>query len=78
MKLGISLERRADGTLIFGDNQPLGDYQRTMVDWLEIWAAQYPDRVFIAERKSEGGWRTLSYAQALDGAARTAERLLEL
>lgn len=78
MKADIMLERRVDGTLILGNSQPLGDYEKTMVDWLEIWADRHPGRTFIAERKTEGGWHTLSYAQALDGAMRTAGRLLEL
>ncbi|MCK7474750.1 MAG: AMP-binding protein [Rhodopseudomonas palustris] len=55
----------------------LADYPTRITDCLLHWAAQAPDRVFLAERDRNGrGWRTLSYAQMLQAARRIASALL--
>ena len=35
-----------------------------VVDWLPVWAAIHPDRIFLAERGRDGEWKTLTYSQA--------------
>jgi feruloyl-CoA synthase len=43
----------------------LGPYPRRLTERLEEWAARAPDRLFLAERKADGAWRQLTYAQVL-------------
>ena len=47
-----------------------------LTERLEYWAECAPDRVFLAQRDVRGGWRTLTYAEALDQARRIGECLL--
>jgi feruloyl-CoA synthase len=54
----------------------LQPYPRTMTDRLERWAAERPQHVYLAERDGEG-WRTLTYAAALDATRRIAQALLD-
>ncbi|NPC56926.1 AMP-binding protein [Caenimonas soli] len=35
-----------------------------VVDWLPVWAATHPDRIFLAERERGGEWKTVTYSQA--------------
>jgi len=60
----VDVERRADGTLVLRSKQPLGPYPDKLTERLDHWAATTPDRVFMAERDAQGGWRTITYAQA--------------
>jgi feruloyl-CoA synthase len=72
----VDVERRKDGTLVLRSPQKLRAHGRCVGEWLAKWAQQSPERVFLAERRGEG-WRKLSYAQALDGARRIGQALLE-
>ncbi|MGE3680015.1 MAG: feruloyl-CoA synthase, partial [Burkholderiales bacterium] len=65
-----------DGTVRLRSPHALEPYAERITEWLEYWAAAAPDRVFLAERAGDGGWRTLSYAQALDAARHVAAALL--
>ena len=56
--------------------QPLGDYPVRLTDRLHHWANAEPNRVFMAERDSSGGWRQITYAQLLDSSRRIASALL--
>jgi feruloyl-CoA synthase len=59
-------ERRADGSIVLRSPEPLRDSARCIGDWLEQWARQTPDAVFLAERGNvEAPWTTVTYAQAL-------------
>jgi feruloyl-CoA synthase len=60
----VDVERRADGSLVLRSPQKLLPYARCSGEWLEKWADAAPERVFLAER-SAGGWRRVSYAEAL-------------
>ncbi|WP_423065168.1 feruloyl-CoA synthase [Devosia sp. CN2-171] len=57
-------ETRADGTVYVRSLELLGAYPRSMTDRLAHWAAVTPDAVFIADRGEDGGWRTVTYAEA--------------
>jgi feruloyl-CoA synthase len=54
----------------------LQPYPRTMTDRLAHWAAERPQNVYLAERAGDG-WRTLTYAAALDATRRIAQALLD-
>lgn len=58
-------EDRPDGTILLTADHALGPTVRTTGDWLHRWAAEAPDRVFLAER-SGTGWREQSYAATLE------------
>ncbi|MCK1475352.1 feruloyl-CoA synthase [Bradyrhizobium sp. 197] len=59
-------EHRADGSIVLRSPDPLRDGARCIGDWLEQWARQRPDAIFLAERSStEAPWTTVTYAQAL-------------
>lgn len=46
----VSVEKRADGSLIVRTLAALPPYPRSMTDWFEHWAREAPERVFIAQR----------------------------
>jgi feruloyl-CoA synthase len=65
-KPAISADRRADGSIILKSTVPLKQGARCVGDWLEHWARQAPQRIFLADRASaDAPWRTVSYADAL-------------
>jgi feruloyl-CoA synthase len=76
----ITVERRADGALLMRSPHALGDYPVKLTERLAFWAAAAPDRVLFAKRDPAdraGGWRTVTYAQALDAARRIGAALLQ-
>ncbi len=72
----VVVARRADGTLLLRSPHELGPYPSRLTERLEYWAARVPDRVLFAQRDATDGWRTLSYAAALDRARRIGQALL--
>ena len=61
----VVAERRADGSFIVRSTVPLGPIDRAVGVWLERWAAERPDQVFLAERiDTKGPWSTISYGEA--------------
>ncbi|MEO8242690.1 MAG: feruloyl-CoA synthase [bacterium] len=56
-------ERRADGSWLLWQEEPLGPYPRCLSDRILHWAAQVPERTWMAERDATGGWRRVSYGQ---------------
>jgi len=65
------VERRPDGSIVLTSADPLRPYARRYTEPLLRWAAQEPDRVFLAWRGQDGGWQRLTYGQA-------AQRILPL
>ncbi len=53
----------------------LGPYDAKATLWLDRWAAQRPDQVFLAERRGQA-WETITYADARRKARALAEALL--
>ncbi|MEZ4240325.1 MAG: feruloyl-CoA synthase [Myxococcota bacterium] len=53
-----------DGGLLLASRTPLPAPAPTIGTWLDRWAAERPDRPFLAERTAAGPWRTISYAEA--------------
>ncbi len=65
-----------DGATYVRTAEPLPAHPETWIDRLEFWAREAPDRTFLAERDRHGGWRTLSYKDALDQTMRIGSWLL--
>ena len=71
----VAVERRSDGAILLRSPHPLPPYPRALTEYLLRWAQAAPDRVFLAQRDG-GGWRTLTYAQALAQVRGVAAALL--
>jgi feruloyl-CoA synthase len=62
----IVAERRADGSIWLKSITPLRPAARCIGDWLEHWARQTPERIFLGERSSvDAPWTTVTYRDAL-------------
>jgi len=72
----VAVEPRDNGEIILQSTIPLGDYPRQLSDSLRAWARKAPERTFLAERASDGGWRRLSYGGAAGLADRMSQGLL--
>jgi len=72
----VMIDRRADGTLYLRPKIALGDYPARITDRLHHWASAEPNRIFMAERDAQGGWRQITYAQLLASTRRIASGLI--
>ena len=63
--LDATLETRADGTQILRSAESLGWFPDRLTDSLEQWAAEAPERIFVAKRVHGGDWRRIRYATML-------------
>ncbi len=63
----VTRDRRADGSCILRNSQPLQPYARCTGDWLVYWAESWPLRTLLAERRASGapGWDMLTYVETL-------------
>ena len=80
------VRRAPDGTIYMRSTTALDRYPVRITDRLEHWAAEAPDRVFLAQRPAPApgeppdsvtGWRTVTYAEARDQVRRLAQGLLD-
>ena len=61
----VSVERRADGTILLQSNHPLKPYEKHVPAFLAKWAAEAPDRVWLAQRRGpEREWLKVTYGEA--------------
>lgn len=60
----LSIERRADGSLILSSPIQLGECDWRITDFLPAWANSVPDRIFLAQRNAKGGWDEITYGEA--------------
>src|SRR6266849_4148618 len=62
----IVADRRADGSIWLKSAAPLQPSARCVGDWLEQWARQTPERIFLGERSDvDAPWTSLTYRDAL-------------
>ena len=73
----VSSRRTPDGGRILTCDVPLEPYEASVGLLLRGWAAEAPERVFLAERDGQGGWATLSFAEAGRRANAVAQALLD-
>jgi feruloyl-CoA synthase len=81
LPLKLDVDRRPDGTIYLNNGQPLKAHPPHMLAPLVKWAAEAPDRIWLAERvpedpKSEG-WREMTYGEGLDRVRRLAQGFLD-
>jgi feruloyl-CoA synthase len=61
----VSAERRADGTVLLQSNHKLRAYERHVPAFLSKWAAEAPDRLWLAQRRGASrDWLKLTYGEA--------------
>ena len=70
-------EDRADGSILLRARDPLPKCAERTTDWLDTWAEQTPNAVFLSER-SRDSWREVTFAEAQRAARSIAAGLLEL
>ncbi len=73
---GATLERCPDGTLYVRPEEALGPYPNVLTDRLTHWAKTTPEKTCIAQRQSNGEWRTKTYAQVQNAVHHIAQALL--
>jgi feruloyl-CoA synthase len=73
----VTIDRKSDGTIYLRPKTALADYPVRLTDRLHHWAEAAPDRVFMAERAADGGWRKLSYGELLKASRHIASALLD-
>jgi feruloyl-CoA synthase len=71
----VELLRHADGTCLMRSLEPLAPYDQRIGDWLDRWAREAPNRVFLVEQTKDGE-RTIRYGEAREEALNLAEGLL--
>src|SRR5690242_15756061 len=79
VKLGppeVLIERKPDGTIYARSPQPLERHPDKITERFVHWAKADPDRLFLAQRTTDGAWRKLSYGQALAQVRSIAAALL--
>ncbi|WP_299286477.1 AMP-binding protein [uncultured Tateyamaria sp.] len=69
-------EDRADGSILLRSDHPLEGVATSTGAWLNHWAHETPEAVFLAERLGDG-WKTLAYGEALMRVRSLAAGLLE-
>jgi feruloyl-CoA synthase len=72
----VAVETLPDDSRVLRSPQPLDDYPPKLGLLLEHWAAQAPQRTFLAERAGTG-WREVSYGAALEMVRALGQALLE-
>src|SRR5437588_3184639 len=62
----VDVERRTDGTLVLRSPEPLRPYTRCLGEYLERWAVEKPNGIFLAEREGPeaNAWRKITWAGA--------------
>ena len=74
----LSIDRRADGTLILSSPIELGKCDWRITEFLPIWASAAPDRVFLAQRGAKEGWDEITYGQAWSQVQAVGQSLIEM
>ncbi|MBI3197112.1 MAG: AMP-binding protein [Rhodospirillales bacterium] len=74
----IEVERRSDGTVVLQSNHPLKPYARHIPALLAKWAAEAPDRLWLAQRRGpDREWLKLTYAEAKKQVDAVTQALLD-
>jgi len=71
----VELACEPDGSYLMRSLEPLAEYDHRIGDWLDRWAQNAPDRLFLVEQTPDGE-RTICYREARDSVLSLAEGLL--
>jgi len=73
----VRVERHGNGRIFMRAAEPLAPYPTRLTERLLKWAAECPERTFVAKRDAAGNWRRISYAEALQMARGIGQALLD-
>jgi feruloyl-CoA synthase len=73
----VEVEQRDDGVLILRSPQPMETVERSVCVYLERWAREQPERIFLAQRTSANGWETIDYATMWQRVCSVGQALLD-
>lgn len=74
----VKVERRADGTIVLQSNHKLKPYEKHVPAFLARWAAEAPDRVWLAQRRGpDREWLKVTYAEAKKQVDAVTQALLD-
>ncbi len=73
----ITVDRRADGSVVIRPTDPLGDYPPRMGDVFLRQAQAIPDRLYMAARDAAGAWRKVTYGEMGRTALAIGQALLD-
>src|SRR5690606_6418445 len=71
------VQRLPEGVIYLRSPRPPPSSPTSLTDRLRLWAERRPDQPFLAERTAEGGWRTVTYSQALTAVRSLGQALLD-
>src|SRR5215831_15225991 len=74
----VVTEPAGDGCLLLRSAEPLGEHPVTVIHSLRAWAREDPDHPLVAERATEGSWRSCTYGQAVAAAESIGQALLDM
>lgn len=74
----VDCERRSDGSILVWQNGSLGDYPHRLSDRIQHWATKTPDTVWMAQKRDDGSWETVTYAQLMGHVRAIGQALLTL
>ena len=75
----IAVERRPDGVLVLRSRIPLQPYKRHLPEFLNGWATDRPDQIWLAQRRgAQREWHKVTYAQAKRVVDALTQALLDL
>jgi feruloyl-CoA synthase len=66
-----------DGGRLLSSPVPLEPYESNVGEMLRRWAAEDPQRAFLAERDEGGNWRYVTFGEAWESAMSVAQALLD-
>ncbi len=72
----VDVEPLQDGGVILRSPLKLEAYATSICTYLVDWAERAPERVFLGERLASGGWRRVTYGEALTSVRALAQALL--
>ncbi len=72
----VEIERRPDGSIRLKSPHALAPFPAKLTERLEYWAATAPARTFLAQRRTNGDWRCVTYGETFEQVRRIGEALL--
>ncbi|MDB5578844.1 MAG: AMP-dependent synthetase and ligase [Bradyrhizobium sp.] len=73
----VSVERRPDSSMVLRTEVPFAPADALIHGYVRQWALARPQQRFLAERSADGSrWRSISYGEAYDAAARLATSMV--
>jgi feruloyl-CoA synthase len=74
----VTWQRRPDGAILLESQNPMGPMAPDLIQPLERWAVEAPDRVWLAQRTPDADWQTLTFGEALTLVRRLGQAMLDL